>query len=162
MKKKRYYVLFVCSGNTCRSPLAEALMKRRVKEERMRDVSVSSAGVSAAYGLRPSENSVIVARELGAPLGGFRSSPVTDRRMALADLVLTMEEKHRDIILERWPAAAAKVHVITEFSGSGRRGISDPVGGPLGAYRECGMAIQDEINKIVPGIKNLISTRGRK
>ena len=162
MKRKRYYVLFVCSGNTCRSPLAEALMKSRIRKEGMRNISVSSAGVSAAPGLRASQNSITVARELGASLGGFRSSPVTDRRLALADLVLTMEKKHRDIILERWPAAAGKVHVMTEFSRSGRRGISDPVGGPLTAYRECGLAIQDEINKIVPGIKKLISTRGRK
>ncbi|MGD9402285.1 MAG: low molecular weight protein arginine phosphatase [bacterium] len=160
--KKRYYVLFVCSGNTCRSPLAEALMKSKIMEKRIGNVSVSSAGVSAVRGLRAAENSRTVARELGASLAGFRSSPVTARRVALADLILTMEDKHRSSILERWPGADGKVHVITEFSGSGRRGISDPVGGPLDAYRECGLALQDEINKIVPGLKKLISTRGKK
>jgi protein-tyrosine phosphatase len=160
--KKRYYVLFVCSGNTCRSPLAEALMKKSIGERGITGVSVSSAGVSAADGLSAAENSRLVARELGAALGGFRSSPVTARKVAVADLILTMESKHRERILDRWPGAAGKVHVITEYSGGRRRGISDPVGRPLGAYRECGLALRDEIDRIVPKLKKLISARGRR
>jgi protein-tyrosine-phosphatase len=160
--KKRYYILFVCSGNTCRSPLAEVLMKRDLRERGITNVSVSSAGVSAANGMRAAENSRLVARELGASLGGFRSSPLTARRMALADLVLTMEPGHRERILEIWPEAEDRVHVITEFSGSGRPGISDPVGGPLSAYRKCGTALSDEVGRIVPRVRKLLSARGKK
>jgi protein-tyrosine-phosphatase len=137
-------------------------MKKTIGNLGMENVSVSSAGVSAMEGLRAAENSGQVARELGASLGGFRSSPVTARKVALADLILTMEKKHRERILDRWPDAAGKLHVITEFSGSGRRGISDPVGRPLAAYRECGLALQEEIELIVPKLKKLVSARGRK
>jgi protein-tyrosine-phosphatase len=160
--KKRYRVLFVCSGNTCRSPLAEALLKKSLEERGIRSVSVSSAGVSAAEGLPAAENSRLVAREMGASLGGFRSSPVTARRVALADLILTMERKHMYSILEGWPAAGDRVHVLTQFSGSGRRGISDPVGRPLEAYRECGRVLGEEVAKIAPKIKRLARTRGKK
>lgn len=160
--KKRYYILFVCSGNTCRSPLAEALMKSALEKRAIPNVAVSSAGFSTAEGLKAAENSRRVAGELGASLAGFRSSPVTARRIALADLVLTMEARHRERILDRWPGAGEKVHVITEFSGSGRHGIADPVGGPLEAYRKCGMALKDEVKKIVPRVKKLVAARGKR
>ena len=160
--KKRFYVLFVCSGNTCRSPLAEALMKSRLAERGIDGISVSSAGVSAAGGLRAADNSRAVALELGASLAGFKSSPVTDRKVALADIILTMERKHMYSILDRWPEADEKVHVLTQFSGSGRNGISDPVGRPLDAYRECGEVLRDEIKRITPRIKKLAKTRGTK
>lgn len=157
--KKRYYVLFVCSGNTCRSPLAEALMKRDMRKRGMDGISVSSAGVSAAKGLPAAENSRVVARELGASLAGFKSSPLTPRRIAVADLILAMESKHRDRIRDRWPGAGDKVYTISEFSGSGRVGIPDPVAGPLRAYRECGSALEDEINRIIPKIGKLAAGR---
>ncbi len=160
--KKRYYVLFVCSGNTCRSPLAEALMKRDLEKRGIDGISVASAGVSALEGAGAAENSRLVAREMGASLAGFRSRPVTARRVALADLILTMERKHARSILDMWPEAAEKVHVLSEFSGSGRRGISDPVGGPLEAYRECGKALSDEIRRIIPRVKKLHTSRGKK
>ncbi len=157
--KKRFYVMFVCSGNTCRSPLAEAILRSEIGRRGIDGVCVSSAGVSAVEGSRAAENSRTVARELGASLGGFRSSPLTARKVALADLILTMEAKHKHAILERWPGAAGKVHVITEFSGSGGRGIADPVGGPLGAYRRCGRALRAEVEKIIPKVRKSASRR---
>ena len=160
--KKKYYVLFVCSGNTCRSPLAEALMKSGLEERGMGGICVSSAGVSAAPGLRAAENTRLVARELGASLAGFKSSPVTARRVAVADLILAMESKHMHGILDRWPGAGDKTHVITDFSGGGRRGIPDPVGGSPDTYRKCGAALSDEIKRIIPRVRKLVSARGRK
>lgn len=160
--KKRFYVLFVCSGNTCRSPLAEALMRQELAKRKIEDVSVSSAGVAAVDGLRAAANSMTAARELGASLTRFKSRRLTARRVALADLILTMEKKHMESIVERWPGARGKVHVLSEYSGSKRRGIADPVGGPLQSYRDCGLALQDEIERIVPKIGKLISGRRKK
>lgn len=160
--KKRYHVLFVCAGNTCRSPLAEALMKKKLTDRNIRGVSVSSAGVLALEGLPAAGNSDKVARELGVSLARFRSRPLTSRRVALADLILTMERRHGEEIVNRWPLADGKVHVISEFSGSGRREIRDPVGQPLEVYRRCGLAIQDEITRIVPKVRTLVSSRRKK
>jgi protein-tyrosine-phosphatase len=87
---------------------------------------------------------------------------VTARRVALADLILTMESKHVYSILDRWPGAGDKTYVITDFSGSGRRGIPDPVGGSLDTYRECGAALSDEIKKVIPKVRKLVSARGEK
>jgi protein-tyrosine-phosphatase len=160
--KKRFRVLFVCSGNTCRSPLAEALLKKRLAEERVGNVSVSSAGLSAIEGMPAAANSKTVAKELGASLAGFRSKRLTDRRVALADLILVMEPGQAEQLLARWPEALDKVHVISELSGTPRRGIADPVGGSLAVYRKCGLAIEDEIRRIVPRIKRLKKARRRK
>jgi protein-tyrosine-phosphatase len=160
--KKTFRILFVCAGNTCRSPLAEALMKRELTERHLRGISVSSAGVSATEGLPAAGNSNEVARELGVSLSRFRSRPLTARRVALADLILTMERQHGEGIVERWPRADGKIHLISEFSGSGRRGIFDPVGKPLQVYRECGLVIQDEIKRIVPKVRTLVSGRRKK
>jgi protein-tyrosine-phosphatase len=160
--KKRYHVLFVCSGNTCRSPLAEALLRRELKKRDVAGVSVSSAGISALPGQPAAEHSRRVARELGASLAGFKSSPLSPHKVAVADLILTMEARHLDTVLEKWPGARARAHVLSKFSGSGRGGIPDPVGKPLEAYRECGLALSDEVSRVMPKLRKLVSARRKK
>jgi protein-tyrosine-phosphatase len=148
--KKKFWVLFVCSGNTCRSPLAEVILKDRVKKAGLKGMRVSSAGTGALAGWPASEGAKKVARAKGLSLAGFRSKPLSDIRVARADLILTMTPAHVERIGARWPEALAKTCVISDYTGSTRREIRDPIGGPESSYRDCAEDLEDEISKLLP------------
>ena len=88
-------VLFVCTGNTCRSPLAEALTRHLLTERKVEGVTVASAGTGAWLGAPASEGSYLVALEDGVDLSAHRAQPLTPELAANADLILTMSRSHR-------------------------------------------------------------------
>ncbi len=122
------------------------------------NLSVSSAGTAAVNGERASENARLVASRLGLSLSAFRSKPVTERRVKLADLVLTMTKAQKQEVIQRWQDAKTKTYLISEFSGSGRRAIDDPLGGPLDDYLILAAQLKDETKRIV---RKLARARGR-
>lgn len=129
-------LLFVCTGNTCRSPLAEALA-REGAEERGLDLSCRSAGVSSSGGA-VSPGAASVAREAGLDLSDHRSTQLGEELVSWADLVVCMGESHRWQVLDR--GGEGKACLVTEFlpEDDPRRGrpILDPVGGELDVYRK--------------------------
>lgn len=136
-----WMVVLVCTGNTCRSPMAEALLRKRladrlgckIEELDDRGVVVMSAGVSAAPGGRSTPEAVDVMRERGLDLSQHESQPMSDRLVRFADLILTMTRSHRETLLAHWPEAEPRTHLISH----GRGEVSDPIGGPLEHYRRC-------------------------
>jgi protein-tyrosine-phosphatase len=156
--KKRFAILFVCTGNTCRSPLAEVIMKRALRDAGIKNVNVSSAGTGAVEGGRVSPNASHAARELGLSLSGFRSRPVSSRRVHGADLILTMADSHLQEITERWPEAEDKTFVIGDFSGSGRRSIRDPLGGSEKDYAECADMLLKETAGVLRRLKRKLKS----
>nr|MBC8365928.1 low molecular weight protein arginine phosphatase [bacterium] len=124
MSRKR--ILFVCTGNTCRSPMAEALARSLLDD---RSMEFSSAGISAEEGSPASQHArtVMVRRELD--LESHRAVKVDNAILDEADLVLAMEAKHRDR-LERFPSSEGKVMLLTEWAGASPPGpgIDDPYG----------------------------------
>jgi len=127
-------VLFVCTANICRSPMAAAIMRQRIDAMGLADrVQVESAGVWARDGQPASEDAVTVLAGQGIPLTGHRSQPLSLTLLDRADVVLVMEEAHRRSIFYFAPKHLRKVFLLTELSG-GHDDVNDPYGGPIEGY----------------------------
>lgn len=135
-------VLFVCTGNTCRSPLAESLAKAIAARRGIADFSVSSAGTNAWDGSPASDGALLVGLERQLDMGSHRSRKLTRDMVAAADLVLVMSTAHLETV--RQLGGAGKVHLIDEYASDGKEsaGIADPFGGNLESYREAADALQ--------------------
>jgi protein arginine phosphatase len=136
-----YMIVMVCTGNTCRSPMAEVLLKKKIAQ-RMgcevgqlddRGMVITSAGISAAPGGRAAAEALQTLTERGLDLSQHETQPLSDRLVRFADLILTMTRGHRDVILDHWPDAESRVRLIS----GGRGDVADPIGGPLEQYRRC-------------------------
>jgi protein-tyrosine phosphatase len=136
-----FMIVLVCTGNTCRSPMAELLLKKRfadqlgckIEELEDRGVLVQSAGIAAMAGGRAAEEAVEILKQRGLDLGTHESQPLGDRIVRYADLILTMTRGHREAIVAQWPESRDRVFLV-----AGDRGdISDPIGGPPELYRRC-------------------------
>jgi len=128
-------VLFVCTGNICRSPLAASLLERALKERGL-GVTVTSAGTGAWDGAPASEGAYLVGLERGLDLSGHRARLLSRELVEQADLILTMARHHRARVDEL--GGEGRVHVLGEYAG--REGddveVSDPFGGDLEVYRD--------------------------
>jgi len=129
-------ILFVCTGNICRSPLAEALLKRALHERGVEEVTVESAGTGAWDGAPASEGAYLVALERGLDLSGHRARLLTREIVEDAGVILTMARHHRARVHEL--GGEGRVHVLGEYVGkSGEDAeVGDPFGGDLEVYRD--------------------------
>lgn len=147
-------LLFVCTGNTCRSPLAEAIARRLAGERGLHGVTVGSAGTSAWPGAPASDGALLVALEHGLVLGDHRARVLSPEIVADATHILTMGPHH----LERAEAlgGAGRSWLLTAFAADGDvlRPISDPFGGDLEVYR----ATFDELTREIGAVLDRVST----
>lgn len=147
-------VLFVCTGNSCRSIMAEGLLKKKLKELGKNGVDVQSAGIRALNALPPTSETVEVMEEDGINVSALRSKNLNDDMIKKADLILTMENIHKEEIVRRVPEAVYKTHLLKEF---GKADVSehwsgfdipDPIGRPLKDYKHSVGMIKKEIERI--------------
>ncbi len=133
-------ILVVCTGNICRSPMAEGILRDRVEKAGLGDsFDVRSAGTWGAPGTPASENGVTVSGHAGIDISEFRSQPLSRDLIDGADLILVMTPDHKETIEEMLPGAAAKTFVFTLFADPDNgdpRGVADPIGGSLADYEK--------------------------
>lgn len=111
-------LLLVCTGNTCRSSMAEALARQYLEEKKRKaELQVISAGLAAVEGAPATPEAIQAAGELGADLRGHRARHLTPELVEQADLILTMTREHKQEILRRMPQARGKVYTLKEFAG---------------------------------------------
>jgi protein-tyrosine-phosphatase len=152
-----YNLLYVCTGNTCRSPLARAITERLIAERGWTHVSVESAGTAGAAGAPASENAVLVARDFGLSLDEHRSKELTPELLDWADLVLVMTPSQFEMVARL--GLASKVALATDFlegPGAGQA-VRDPFGGDIEAYRETGEQLQRAAESLLARLEPILS-----
>lgn len=136
-------ILFICTGNTCRSPMAAALLNKIATDNEL-DVTAASAGIFAENGAAASKNAILAMKEYDIDLSSHRSKTITDDLVTEADLILTMTEGHKMLTAGMAPD---KTYTICEFAGY-EGDISDPYGGTLSDYRDSATMIYDCLTEI--------------
>ncbi len=115
-------LLFICTGNTCRSPMAEGYARTVLGQD------AASLGLAAVAGVPAAENAVAVAAENGIDLTGHRAAPLTESALNVAQRIYVMSQGHADLLTRIRPDLTEKIRVM---------GISDPYGGSIDTYRQC-------------------------
>jgi tRNA threonylcarbamoyl adenosine modification protein (Sua5/YciO/YrdC/YwlC family) len=146
-------IVIVCTGNTCRSPMAEAIMRRLTAEKlgcsgsevEQRGVTIMSAGVAATAGGCAAPEAVETMRQHGLDISRHETQPLTEKLVRHADLILTLTTGHRQQIVRRWPEAAGRT-VTMRLDESD---IEDPIGGPPEVYQQCAIQIEEALRRRV-------------
>ncbi|MGA0111598.1 MAG: serine hydroxymethyltransferase [Chthoniobacterales bacterium] len=141
-------VLFICTGNVCRSPMAEGLLRSMARGRA--DIEVAAAGLGAGRGQPPSLHSIDALRAEGIDISGIRSQPVSAGLLESADFIFTMTRDHADMLLLLYPEMAPKVRLLRfdEAAKGGRADVTDPIGGTRETYEACKADIKRALPRV--------------
>lgn len=147
-------ILFVCTGNSCRSIMAEGLMRKRLEELGKTDIVINSAGIAATNGASPTDETVEVMKEAGIDVSDAHSKDIAIGMIDNSDLILVMDDVHKKEVIRRSPEAASKTFLLKEYAypgninNPGMYGIEDPIGWGVDFYRHTLGVIKKEVDRI--------------
>lgn len=130
-------VLFLCTANRCRSPMAAAILRRILARDNCEGWAVESAGTDVVPGSGAPEEALTVAEQVGINLSAHRAKPLSEELALWADLILVMEPRHAEYVRERFPGHSSKVRLLASFRPGPEESdsILDPVGMSAYHYR---------------------------
>ena len=145
-------ILVVCTGNACRSPMAEGFLRKELSQAD--GFIITSAGISAASGMRPTPYAVDVMKDEGIDISGYLASVLSKEFAKAADIILVMTKTHKDIIVDIMPDVKDKAVLYNEFANlDNNADIEDPIGKPLLVYKDVCNKIKKASQQIVKKLK---------
>ena len=142
-------ILFICTGNTCRSPMAEYILRDLAEKAGTKDLSVSSAGLFAADGIAASTNARYALEMLGQNLIPHRSRLVALPMVEQSDLVLGMTQEHKRELIERFPDHNRRLYTLGEIIEEPNLEINDPFGQSGRIYQQTAWQLQSALKKLL-------------
>lgn len=147
-------ILFVCTGNTCRSPMAEGIMRKLLENVGLNErYEVSSAGTSVFSNFGASPHALMVMDEMGIDLSEHRAKSITEEMLKEANLILTMTKEQKALLGEAFEIAALKTFTVAEYAVGSLKDIADPFGGDPEDYRYCRDELMNYLLKMVETLR---------